>query len=99
MSIWNDLTQRHKLYASLALLFGLLLGLVTITTMVVLVAVSCGFVLSLTGAGILLVKKDPRENTKFYITWRIIAITCLIAGLTCFLGAVIGLYMHQQGVI
>ena len=99
MSMWNDLTQRHKLYASLACLFGLLLGLVTSVAMLLLIGLTCGFALSLTGAGILMVKKDPHENTKFYITWRIIAITCLIAGLTCFLGAVIGLYMHQQGVI
>lgn len=97
--LWHDLTSRHKWYAALALLFGLLLGLVTSVTMLLMIGLTCGFVLSLTGAGILMVKREPSNSTKFYITWRAIAIACLAAGLTCFLGAIIGLYLHQQGAI
>lgn len=95
MNSWNDLTERHKRYAILAGLCGTAIGAVT----GILIALLVGIALTSAGSGIMIIKKDEFEGRKAYTVWMSIAIGAVVCGLSCFIGAIIGLLMHQAGTI
>jgi len=97
---WNSLTPRHKRYAAICCVLGTLLGM-GIGLMALLIA---GAIIGsiATGAGITVLykKKDEWENSDTaYTYWMTVGLCGIIGGLTCFAGAILGLILHQNGVL
>ena len=88
---WNTLTTRHKRYCAMAVIFGVLAGALT----GLLLAAFIGFGFTLFGIVVYTAKWNKED--KLYNTFMAVAIGAIFLGSFCFVGAIIGLYLHQIG--
>jgi hypothetical protein len=99
MSIWSDLTDRHKKYAMVALLIGTIIGLASTIGAFLIISLLFGAGLSLIGGFAIFARNKYDKEEIRYRTYTMIAIVGIISGLLCFGFAVVGLYLHQMGLI
>jgi MFS family permease len=97
MSIWSDLTDRHKKYAALALLVGTIIGLISTIGALIILSLLFGMGLSLIGGISIYIRNRYDKEEITYRTWTMVAIVGIISGLLCFGFAIVGLYAHQMG--
>lgn len=90
---WNSLTTRHKRYAALACIFGVIAG--ALTGLVLAAFIGFGF----TVFGIIVLTGKWEKKDQLYNTYMAAAIGAIFLGVFCFIAAVIGLYLHQIGML
>ena len=91
---WKDLTDRHKKYAVMLLLLGALVG--GMAGLIIALCLGLGF--TMFGISIISSKKEWTDDAGRK-TWMAIGIGALFTGVALFVGAIIGLTLHQNGVI
>jgi len=91
MKVWDDLTPRHKKYAFFAIWAGL--GLGAIAGLVFAAVFGFGFTIF----GLFTIGSKWEKKDQAYNTWMAVGLCAIILGLTCFVGAVMALTLHQEG--